>query len=396
VRIVLYVYLCSNHHTYLYFMKVVQAYKKQDRDWHYISDKINLNDPLVLVFANRLMLEDDAVLATIKEEFPYGHIVYASTAGEIIDIDVFDDSVTVVAMEFERSHFIVKTDNIFNHDKNTRQLGEALAKQMPAEGLKHLFVLSEGSFVSGTSLIKGLENDIANNVSITGGLCGDDVRYERTLASYNEKPKEGEIVLIGFYGETLEITFASHGGWLAFGPERVVTKAEGSTLYEIDGQPALDLYKKYLGEKAVEFTLSALMYPLNVTAPGKKNAVVRAVVAPDMENHSMVFADVVPRDSRVQLIMISPDGIANGAQTASNLAMQGRKNKPEVALVVSCIGRKLVMSQRVEEEIELVNEIVGGQAAIAGFYSYGEIAPFHDTHECELHNQTMTLTLISE
>lgn len=377
-------------------MKVVQAYKKQGQEWHYTSDKINLNNPLVLVFADRVMLEDDAVLDDIKGEFPYAHIVYASTAGEIIAIDVFDNSVTVVAIEFEKSSFIVKTDNIFNHDKNTRQLGEALAKQMPAEGLKHLFVLSEGSFVSGTSLIKGLENDIADDVSITGGLCGDNVRYERTLASYNEKPKEGEIILIGFYGETLEITFASHGGWLAFGPERIVTKSEGSTLYEIDGQPSLDLYKKYLGEKAVEFTLSALMYPLNVIAPGKTNAVVRAVVTPDLENNSMIFADVVPQDSRVQLIMISPDGIANGAQKASEFAMEGRKTKPQLALVVSCIGRKVVMNQRVEEEIELVNEIVGDQAAIAGFYSYGEIAPFHGTRECELHNQTMTLTLISE
>lgn len=377
-------------------MKVVQAYKKQDQEWHYISDKINLNNPLVLVFANRLMLEDDTVLEDIKTEFPYAHIVYASTAGEIIAIDVFDNSVTVIAIEFEKSTFIVKTDNILNHNKNTRQLGEALAKQMPTEGLKHLFVLSEGSFVSGTSLIKGLEHDIADNVSITGGLCGDDVRYQKTLASYNEKPKEGEIILIGFYGETLEITFASHGGWLAFGPERIITKSEGSTLYEIDGQPSLDLYEKYLGDKAVEFTLSALMYPLNVIAPGKTHPVVRAVVTPDIENKSMIFADAVPQDSRVQLIMISPDGIANGAQTASVLAMQDRKTKPQLALVISCIGRKVVMNQRAEEEIELVNEIIGDQAAIAGFYSYGEIAPFHDTRECELHNQTMTLTLISE
>ncbi len=377
-------------------MKVVQAYKKQDAGWHYVSDKTMLTNPLVLVFADRLMLEDETVLEDIKAEFPYGHIVYASTAGEIISVDVFDESVTVIAIEFEKSTFIVKTDNIFNHNKNTRQLGESLAKQMPKEGLKHLFVLSEGSFVSGTSLIRGLENDIADDVSITGGLCGDDVRYQKTLTSYNQKPKEGEIVLIGFYGETLEITFASHGGWLAFGPERIITKSEGSTLYEIDDQPALDLYKKYLGEKAIEFTLSALMYPLNVKAPGKENAVVRAVVTPDIENKSMIFADEVPQDSRVQLIMISPDGIANGAQTASVLAMQERKTKPELALVVSCIGRKVVMNQRVEEEIELVNEVIGSQAAIAGFYSYGEIAPFHNKRECELHNQTMTLTLFSE
>jgi len=377
-------------------MKTVQAYKKTNEDWHYLAGKTTLNDPLVLVFANRMLLEDDAVLADIKTEFPYSHIVYGSSAGEIFAENVLEDTVSVVAIEFEKSSFIVKTDNIFNHNKDTNELGIALAKQMPPEGLKHLFVLSEGSFVSGTQLIRGLENDLPENVSITGGLCADDVRYEKTLVSYNEKPKEGEIVLIGFYGESLEITFASVGGWLAFGPERVITKAEGSTLYEIDGQPSLELYKKYLGDKSVEFAMSALMYPLNVIAPGKTQPVVRGVVATNTEDQSMVFADAVPQDSRVQLMMISSDGIAQGALTASELAMQGRTAPPQLALVVSCIGRKLVMNQRVEEEIELVSETVGSQVAIAGFYSYGEIAPFTGTQSSELHNQTMTITLISE
>ena len=377
-------------------MKVIQAYKKKNRDWHYLAEKTLLTNPLVLVFANRLMLEDKSILDDIRQEFPYNDIVFASTAGEIFNVEVLENTVTVIAIEFEKSTFVVKADNIFNHNKNTRELGVALAAQMPAEGLKHLFVLSEGSFVSGTSLIKGLESGLDESVALTGALCGDDLRYEKTLASYKEDPKEGEIVLIGFYGETLEITFASYGGWLAFGPERVITKSEGSTLYEIDGQSSLELYKKYLGDKAGDFARSALLYPLNVIAPGKTHAVVRAVVATDMENKAMIFADEVPQDSQVQLIMISPDRISQGAFTASTLAMQDRVTKPQLALVISCIGRKVVMNQRVEEEIELVREVLGEDTAISGFYSYGEIAPFHDTRSSELHNQTMTLTLISE
>jgi len=377
-------------------MRVLQAYKKKNQSWHYLEEKIMLKNPLVLVFANRLMLEDKIVLNDIRREFPYAHIVFASTAGEIFNIEVLENTVTVIAIEFEKSTFVVKTDNIFNHNKDTRKLGAALTAQMPAEGLKHLFVLSEGSFVSGTSLIKGLETALSEDVALTGGLCGDDLRYEKTLASYNNDPKEGEIVLIGFYGESLEITFASYGGWLAFGPERVITRSEGRTLYEIDGQSSLGLYKKYLGDKAGDFARSAMLYPLNVIAPGKTHAVVRAVVAADMENQAMIFADDVPQDSQVQLIMISPDRISQGAYTASTLAMQNRVTKPQLALVISCIGRKVVMNQRVEEEIELVREVLGDDTAISGFYSYGEIAPFHDTRSSELHNQTMTLTLISE
>jgi len=377
-------------------MRVIQAYKKKNGSWQYLAGKASLSNPLVLVFANRLMLEDATVLADIREQFPYNHIVYASTAGEIFNIEVLENTVTVIAIEFEKSTFVIKTDNILNHNKNTHELGVALAAQMPKEGLKHLFVLSEGSFVSGTSLIRGLENDLDENVALTGGLCGDDLRYEKTLSAYNEDPKEGEIVLIGFYGASLEITFASYGGWLAFGPERVITKSEGNTLYEIDGQSSLSLYKKYLGDKAGDFARSALLYPLNVIAPGKANAVVRAVVAADMESQAMIFADEVPQDSQVQLIMVSPDRISQGAYTASTLAMQDRVTKPQLALVISCIGRKVVMNQRVEEEIELVREVLGDDTAICGFYSYGEIAPFYNTRASELHNQTMTITLISE
>jgi hypothetical protein len=378
-------------------MKIIQAYKsKNNHDWNYLAEKVVLANPLVLVFANRLLLEDKNVLSDIRREFPYEHIVFASTAGEIFDVEVLDDTVTIIAIEFEKSSFVIKTDNILNHNKNTRQLGAALAQKMPVEGLKHLFVLSEGSFVSGTALIRGLETDLNNGVALTGGLCGDGVRYERTLASYKEDPKEGEIILIGFYGESLEITFASYGGWLAFGPERIITRSEGSTIYELDGQSSLGLYKKYLGDKSGEFAKSALLYPLNVIAPGKTHAVVRAAVATDEANQAMLFADEVPQGSRAQLIMVSPDGIAQGAHTASVLAMQGRVTPPQLSLVVSCVGRKVVMNQRVEEEIELVREVVGDAAAIGGFYSYGEIAPFHDTHSSELHNQTITLTLISE
>ena len=377
-------------------MKIIQAYKTANGNWTYHNEKQTLNKPLVIVLGNRYLLEDKEVLADIRKEFPYEDIVFGSTAGEIINIEVVENSVTVIAIEFEKSSFVVKTDNIFNHDKNTVELGLSLSNQMPKENLKHLFVLSEGSFVSGTSLLKGLEASFDKNIPMTGGLCGDDSRFERTLASYKEDPKEGEIILIGFYGDSLEISFASYGGWLAFGPERTITKAQGNTLYEIDGQPALELYKKYLGDKAENFAESTLLYPLNVIAPGKKDAVVRTILSIDNENQAMIFADDVPQDSRVQLMMVSADGIAQGAQTAATLAMKDRTTKPQLALLVSCIGRKLVMNQRVEEEVELIRETIGDDAAITGFYTYGEIAPFFGSNSCELHNQTMTLTLISE
>lgn len=377
-------------------MKIIQASKLARGGWSYIQEKSKLLNPLVLVFGNRLLLANNEVLQDIRNEFPYEDLVFGSTSGEISGSSVNDDSISVVAIEFEKSSFIVKRDNILDHNKDAKLLGEHLYEQMPKENLKHLFVLSEGSFVNGSSLISGLETNMDSGLSITGGMCGDDARFEKTLASYKEDPKEGEVVLIGFYGSTFEVSYASFGGWIPFGPERVITKSVANVLYEIDGQPALDLYKKYLGDKSSELPQASLLYPLNVTPDGKKEPVVRTILNIDNDTQSMILAGDVPVNSRVQLMMASVDGIAQGANTAANYGMKNRTKAPELALLVSCIGRKLVMSQRVEEEIEHVREVIGQQVPIAGFYSYGEMAPFNGETACELHNQTMTLTLISE
>jgi len=377
-------------------MKTIQAYKQKGQEWKYLQDNQQLNNPLVLVFANRMLLEKEEIVDNIRREFPYEHIIFGSTSGEIIDSNVFDESIVVTAIEFERSSFEIRTQNILDHNKDAKKLGESLYDSIPKENLKHLFVLSEGSFVNGSSLIDGLEKNIQNAIPISGGMCGDDAKFEKTLASYKVNPKEGEVVLIGFYGETLEITFSSFGGWSTFGPERIITKSEANILYEIDGQPALDLYKKYLGDKASQLPQASLLYPLNVTPIGKKEPVVRTILSIDNAKQSMILAGDVPVNSRVQLMMASVDAIAEGASEAAKLAMKNRKSEPQLALLVSCVGRKLVMNQRVEEEIERVQEVVGKKTAITGFYSYGEMAPFSGNTFCDLHNQTMTLTLISE
>lgn len=377
-------------------MKIVQASREINKDWQYFQEKKTLNNPLVLVFGNRYLLEKAEVIEEIRKEFPYEDLVFGSTSGEIVDCNVTEQAITVTAIEFEKSIFVVKRANVLDFDKNAQTLGQALYQEMPKENLKHLFVLSEGSFVNGSSLINGLETSIENTISITGGMCGDDARFEKTLASYKENPKEGEVILIGFYGDSLEITFASFGGWEPFGPERVITKSENNILYEIDGQPALDLYKKYLGTKSSELPQASLLYPLNVTPDDKNEPVVRTILNINNDDQSMILAGDVPVNSRVQLMMASVDSVAQGAQKAADFAMNTRNKAPELSILVSCIGRKLVMSQRVEEELELVREVIGNHVPMTGFYSYGEMAPFNGSKTCELHNQTMTLTLISE
>lgn len=377
-------------------MKTVQLVKKNNQDWKYVTEKQELNKPLVLVFGNRYMLEDANVYNEVKSIFPSGHIIFGSACAEISSNTVNEDSITITAIEFEKSQFIIKTSNVLNADLDSYKTGNDLIKQFPQEGLKYVFVVSEGSFINGSQLTKGMTATTKDNLLITGGLCGDDARFEKTVASYNENPKEGEIVAIGFYGESLEISFSIHGGWIPFGPERTITKSKGNILYELDGQPALDLYKTYLGEKAKDLPGAALLYPLNVKSADEEQSIVRSILNINEEDNSVILAGDIKENSKVQLMMTNVDNIANASERAATQALEYRVNKPELALLVSCIGRKLVLDQRVEEEIEEVMEVLGKGTTISGFYSYGEIAPFHGEMACQLHNQTMTITLISE
>ena len=374
-------------------MKIVQGRRVKEEDWIFTNDHV-LSNPLVLVFGSRFLLEKEDIYSEIRSFFPNGHLVFGTTSGEIFLNRVFDNSVTFTAIEFEKSNFIVHTENILSHNKNAVKAGKALGEKFQKENLKHLFIISEGSFVNGSDLIMGLESQTLNKVTITGGLCGDGSRFEKTLASYNEKPKEGEIVVIGFYGENLEITSAHGDGWVPFGPERTITKSNGNVLWEIDNIPALNIYKNFLGEKASQLPEAALFYPLIVKTPGKDHAVGRTILNINEKNNTMIMAGDVPEGSLVQLTMAHVDNMSDAAINASEIAMKGRKKDPEIGLLTSCFSRKLVMDQRVEEEVEEVQYGIGADVAISGFYSYGEIASIQG--KSMLLNQTLTLTLISE
>lgn len=379
-------------------MKTVQLKRRANTDWEYLTEKQSLKEPLVLVFGNRLLLDNDHILDEVRAIFKDGHLVFGSSCGDISSVSINDDSIVITAIEFEKSSFLIKTANILNStsDLDSFAAGKNLINQLPEEGLKYVFALSEGRFVNGSQLTKGMNAGIEDNILITGALCGDSERFEKTVASYNEKPKPGEIIAIGLYGETLEVSFSINGGWTPFGPERVVTKSEGNTLYELDGLPALDLYKKYLGDKSKDLPSAALLYPLNVKSTQEDSSIVRTILNINEEDHSMILAGDIVEGSMVQLMMTRVDNIVCAAENAAVKASQLRKNKTELAILVSCLGRKLVLDQRVEEEVEEVMEVIGNNTTFCGLYSYGEIAPFEGEKNCQLHNQTIAVTLISE
>jgi hypothetical protein len=272
--------------------------------------------------------------------------------------------------------------------------GRELATRLLGPDLVHVFVVSDGALVNGTELARGFTESLPAGVALTGGLAGDGARFEKTLVGLDEPPVSGRIVAIGFYGRDLKIGIGSAGGWSPFGPERVVTKAEGNVLFELDGQSALGLYKNYLGDQAAALPGSALRFPLCVTVPGGGQPVVRTILSIDEKAESMTFAGDIPAGARVRFMRASYEDLIDGAAAAAT--QTAGANQPELVICVSCVGRRIVLGQRTEEETEIVRETLGTAATCTGFYSYGELAPSGGLGACQLHNQTMTITTLRE
>ncbi|HKR04133.1 MAG TPA: FIST N-terminal domain-containing protein [Bacteroidia bacterium] len=354
-----------------------------------------LNCNLVIAFGSREILSDSFLYESIKSSYPNANILMNSTSGEIIDRQVNDETISLTAIEFEKTKIKTAITHI-GAVRNSFEAGYFLARALDPVNLANVLVISDGQKVNGSDLVLGLQEFLPKDTIITGGLAGDGDRFQKTLVGLNESPNEGRIVAIGFYGKNLTVTHGSVSGWDSFGPERLITKSKGNLLSELDGQPALDIYKKYLGEYADELPGSGLLFPLSIRKDENSEAIVRTILSIDEDAKSLRFAGNMPEGFYARLMNANFDRLIEGATNAAINSMKNILQKPDLAILISCVGRKLVLNQRIEEEVEGVKAIFGDTTAITGFYSYGEISPSFNFNKCELHNQTMTITTLSE
>ncbi len=377
-------------------MKVEQTLWTEAEGWRPREPGTLAGANLVLVFGSTDVLKEEIRLAQIKQTYPDALIFGCSTAGEIHGVRVRDDSLAVTAVEFEFTQLRYAGVRMFEV-ADSYYAGERLAQTIPHDGLVHVFVLSDGLHVNGSDLVRGLAARLPEGVSVTGGLSGDGGRFAETLVVMDGTAQRDAVGVIGFYGERLRVGYASLGGWDPFGPERLITRSEGNVLYELDGKSALELYKQYLGEHAAGLPATGLLFPLSLRINEGDTPVVRTILAVDEAAQSMTFAGDVPMGAYARLMKANFDRLIDGAVGAARTSHEGVSgSSPDLAILISCVGRKMVLKQRVEEEVEGVRDVLGEYTALAGFYSYGEISPFTPHAKCELHNQTMTITTLSE
>jgi hypothetical protein len=351
---------------------------------------------LVLLFGSPTALRVPIPLQQLQAAYPQACLAGCSTAGEIMGSSVFDEGLVATAIHFE--HTLLQGRRLtLQEGMSSFQAGELLARQLDPEGLAHVLVLSEGVAVNGSALVAGLQQHLPAQVGITGGLAGDGDRFQETLVLWNGQTEPHGILALGFYGEHLRVGAGSFGGWETFGPFRQVTRSNGNRLYELDGRSALSLYQAYLGEQASELPAAGLLFPLSVMTTARENPVVRTLLTIDEADQSITYAGDVPEGSSARLMRTTiPQLIVGAMKAAKTSAEPLGACSPELAILISCVGRKLVLRQRVEQEVQGVRQVLGERTILTGFYSYGEIAPFTPGTLCRLHNQTMTITTFAE
>jgi hypothetical protein len=356
---------------------------------------LDAEDTLVVAFGDPGLIDRPTPIDDIREAFGRSHIVGCSTAGQILSDGLSDGTLVVSVARFAATRVSSAHARVPNPGESFAA-GNAVARTLASPDLRAAFVLSDGLLVNGSELVRGLSSALCPDVLLTGGLAADGERFGRTWVLVDGVPTSGAVVGVGLAGEAVRVGAGSFGGWDIFGPERLITRSEGNVLYELDGRPALALYKQYLGDLASGLPATAMLFPLAVRPTrDTPRRTVRTVLAVDEDAQSMTFAGDVPPRWRAQLMLANKDRLIDGAMHAALRSLLPGVAGPRLVVAISCVGRRLVLGERTEEEIEATLEVLSPGSSLLGFYSYGEIAP-HAEGRSDLHNQTMTLTTIAE
>lgn len=365
-----------------------------------INGKDEIQDPfkanLILAFGSKRLVADDQLYKLLTDSYPSADIVLCSTAGEIAYNTVYDDSAVITVISFEKTTLRTASLNL-NEFNDSFELGKSLVQKFEIDGLTSILILSDGLLVNGSQLVAGMEVGNLGKVLITGGLAGDGIQFDNTLVGLNGQPKMGTVAAIGFYGEQIDVRSSSVSGWDVFGPERIVTRAIGTDVYEIDNSSAVDLYKIYLGPYIDDKTNSTLLFPLAVKLPGRLHYIARSILSISHERNCMIFSGDIPEGSTVRFMKANFEKLIDAAdQAAKEISGEDASYSPELAILISCVGRRIILGKQVEEEVGVVSDYFTDKTSIVGFYSYGEISPQMNIGPCQLHNQTMTITTFNE
>ncbi len=378
-------------------MKIIQSRILETGKWEMLRNDHPEAESIQLVIAtgsNDLVINPE-IFQNIRSNYPNAALLINSSCGDINECGISELSVSVTAIAFEKTK-IKSAMTTIDVARSSFNAGYYLARALDPAGLKNVLVIAGGSKFSGSDLVSSLSEYLPEHIIISGGIAGNNHQGAPCMVGLNRIPEEGCAAVIGFYGNDLSVTSSSLSGWEPFGPERIITKANGRILIELDNMPALDFYRLYLGKDMMNMPGNGLLFPMSIRMPDTDDSVLRTIVSIDESRKSIEFASPLPSGAYARFMKTNAASIINAASQAAQHAVRNIMNKPELALLISGAGRKVVLNSRMNEEIEVVKSVLGSETAIAGFYAHGEISPVAGFQNCRFQNQTMTITAFSE
>lgn len=363
---------------------------------------------LAIVFASPAY-DQAQMLAGVRSVTKDALIVGASTAGEIVTAGPLrKHSVAVMLVSSDTVRFAAAADTTIA--LNARTAGAAAArvvKQRLGESLKALLMFPDVLTGNGAEIVRGVLDAVGPHFPVMGGAAGDDFQFAKTYQYLDGDALSGAIVALGLAGD-VKIGVGVKHGWIPVGKPLFVTRSEGAVLHELDGKPAISIYEEYFGEEEAkrlkEETLAklAVTYPLGMRLEGSDEMLIRDPLSVDAHG-SITCAAEIPEGSEIQLMVGSREEAVQVAREAASFALQQiADSKPKAVVIFNCIARSKLFGERSGEEITAIQEVVGPDVPLIGFYTYGEQAPLggevRNLERCNpaFHNETVVICVLGD
>ncbi len=337
------------------------------------------------------------LLAGVADTVGTDIIVGCTTYGEISGTGFSSGSAVLGGIATDRIDFHIASAKRLSF--NTEAAGRELAGKLP-DSVRYVQVFSDGLTGNGSAILRGMSSRLGENVIICGGAAADSDRFLRTWQFYGPELLSDAVVAIGFSGD-FKIGLGVQSGWSPIGIARHVTRSSGHVLYELDGQPALDVYKRFFGKHVEKLPMVGIEYPLCLLDRSDPlenpdySIILRASVSVNPQEGSVSFSGEIPEGSMVRLTCGDPKSTLEAAERAARMALLDLGDcDPALVFFFSCMARRIVLGRRIQEEAERVRGQIGIEVPLLGFYTYGEFCPTKRGGPNLIHNETATISVL--
>lgn len=360
--------------------------------------------PHIVFLFSSIRYAQEEIVAGAASALPKETIlVGASAAGEITSGSTVFDGAAALALVSDQIQWSVGVGRGVRADSFKAGADAAREAATNAKSPIQLFVLiPDGLNGNGAEIVRGAQSVLGENFPIIGGSAGDDYLFKQTWQYHGNEALTDSVVGIGFAGK-FSFGFGIRHGWEPIGLPMKVTKAEGAVLKEVDGRPALEIYSEYFGKAAVELIREpiarmAYTYPLGMSVEGTDEFLIRDPVIAN-EKGEITMAAEIPVGATIRLMFGDRDKALIAARDAASTARsQLEGGAPRAIFMFNCMARNRLLGVHCHEENAAVQEIIGNNVPMVGFYTYGEQGPLAGKKgtKAYFHNETMTLMALGE